>query len=138
MHVVAGRSAAIPTNFTSKELRGLMRNRLAVVAALLVGLAAGSVATAATGWKVMATKTAKGDVVTYGTVSAKTLNPNALAVRASGPANTIEWSMRCSGVADGNLAGKILPVSVESAAGCEMFVTATGDAGTLRLQLLRR
>lgn len=86
----------------------------------------------------MASKTVKGAVVTHTTVSAKTLNPNALAVRASGPAKTVEWSMRCSGFADGKLAGKILPVSVESAGGCELFVTATGDAGTLRLQLLRR
>lgn len=115
-----------------------MRNKLAVVVALLVGLVAGSVATAATGWKVMASKTVKGDVVTHTTVSAKTLNPNGLAVRASGSANAVEWSMRCSGFVDGNLAGKVLPLSVESAGGCELFVTATGDAGTLRLQLLRR
>ena len=86
-----------------------MRNRLAVVVALLVGLAAGSMATAATGWKVMASKTVKGDVVTYATVSGKTLNPNALAVRTSGPANAVEWSMRCAGGATGKLGGKILP-----------------------------
>lgn len=115
-----------------------MRNKLAVVVALLVGLVAGSMATAATGWKVMASKTVMGDLVTHTTVSAKTLNPNALAVRASGAANAVEWSLTCGGSARGKLAGKVLPVSVESAGGCEMFVTATGNAGKLRLQLLRR
>ena len=63
--VSRGRSAASPPDSLPKNMRGvLMSYRMAVIVALLVGLAAGSVATAATGWKVMATKTVKGDVVT--------------------------------------------------------------------------
>ena len=115
-----------------------MRNRIAVVAAALAGLVVGCAATAAADWKVMKTVTKRGSVVTYATASAKTLEPNALAVRASGPVKVVEWSVTCSGIGTSSSSGKTLEMSVQSANGCSVLATASGDAGTLRLQLLRR
>lgn len=110
-----------------------------LLAVLIAGLALGSTATAAVSWRVFATATDQGDYATYASANAKVVNPVALAVRAIGPAESVSWSLSCDGETKGTaLSGKVLAVSVVAAKSCSVYGSAFGEAGTLRLQLLRR
>lgn len=110
--------------------------RLLIV--LTLGLIVGSTATAAVGWRVFATASDQGDYSTYASANAKVINPNGLAVRAIGPVESVTWFLTCDGESKGALNGKILPVSVVAAKSCSLSGSAIGEAGTLRIQLMRR
>lgn len=106
---------------------------------LIAGLAFGATATAAVGWRVFATASDQGDFATYASANAKVLNPNGLAVRAIGPVESVTWSLSCDGQVKGaSLSGKIVAVSVAAAKSCSVYGSAMGEAGTLRIQLMRR
>lgn len=108
-----------------------------VGAALAAAFAAGSVATAATGWRVFATATDKGEYGTYVSADAKVVQPKALAVRASGKVSSVTWYLSCSGEREPAKAG-VFVVSVGTADTCSLSGSASGPAGTTRVELLRR
>ena len=111
-----------------------------VAAALLAGLVLGATATAATGWRVFATATDKGEYVTFASASASVQNPNALAVRAKGTSGPFEvsWFASCEGVTR-PAPGVAVPIGVSQSAKCSVNATATGSkGGTVRIELLRR
>jgi hypothetical protein len=105
---------------------------------LIAGLVIGSTATAATGWRVYATATDKGEYSTYASANSKVLKPAALAVRANGPVESVSWNLTCDGETKAaGLSGKVLTVSVATAKSCSVYGSAFGGTGTLRLQLVR-
>ena len=106
---------------------------------LTAGLLLGSTATAATGWRVFATATDNGEYGTYASANAKVLKPQALAVRATGPATSVSWTISCDGeVKRAGLSNVVVTAGVATAKSCTLYGSAFGDSGTLRVQLLRR
>lgn len=118
-----------------------MKKTLAPIGvALLVGLLVGATATAATGWRVFATATDKGEYVTFASASASVQNPNALAVRAKGTAGPFEisWFITCEGVLRPAV-GVAAQVGVPQSSKCSVNASASGTkGGTVRVELLRR
>ena len=111
-----------------------------LIGSLVLGLAIGSTATAATGWRVFATATDKGEYVTFASASASVQNPNALAVRAKGTSGPFEvsWFASCEGVVR-PAPGVAVPIGVPQSAKCSVNATASGSkGGTVRVELLRR
>lgn len=111
--------------------------RALVIITAVVAFAAGSAATAATGWRVFATANDQGEFSTFASANAKVLAPKALALRTSGPVNTVSWFLTCQGETKTTKAGISL-VAVNTADTCDLSGTVTGDEGKVRLQLLKR
>lgn len=110
---------------------------LTIILAIATAFAAGSVATAATGWKVFATANDSGDFATFANANAKVLLPKKLAIRTSGPVTSASWTLTCDGETKGRSSVGLLVVAVNTAKSCQVYGSAFGDAGRLRIQLLR-
>ena len=67
------------------------------------------------------------------------LNPNGLAIRTNGPVESVSWTLSCDGETKrAGLSGVVVVVSVPAAKSCSVYGSASGAAGTLRVQLLRK
>lgn len=114
-----------------------MRKMLLVLA---TGLALGSAATAATGWRVFATGTDRGDYGTFASAAASVQNPNALGIRVKGTSGPYEvnWMASCQGVTRPK-AGVAVQIGVPQSATCSVNASVLGSkGGTDKIELLRR
>jgi len=115
-----------------------MKKLIGLAAAMIAALVVGAAAEATVGWKVFATGTQPSEYGAYVSVSADVVAPRALAVRAS-KAGKVSWNIICSRDNVKAAANQVVQVDVAHSAKCTLFGNAvTEDAGTLRLQLLRR
>ena len=113
-----------------------MRN---VAIALLLGLAVGSTATAAEGWRVFGSGHDGGAYTSNADATGTVRNPNDLAfrVRGSGPF-AVTWSVSCDGATRAE-AGNIVRFRIAQARTCRLSATAAGSAaGEVHLDLLSR
>lgn len=113
-----------------------MRRTLAVITLAVAAFAAGSAATAATGWKVFATASDNSDFLAYATADSKVVAPKALALRVSGQVDEVSWYLSCDGKTKTRRSG-VSVVAVGTADTCTLSGTASGE-GLVRVQLLRR
>lgn len=108
-----------------------------LIGSMAVAFLVGAVAHAATPWKVFGTASDRGDY-TSAYVSAKVVSPRALAVRVSGPADDVSWTLICQGKTRVLQRAGLSLVAVNKADTCDVSAVAIGNAGNLRVQLLRR
>jgi hypothetical protein len=114
-----------------------MKRSLTLTAALLAAATFGGLATAASGWHVFATGQDAGDYGAYASASASASKPHGLAVRATAEAD-INWSLSCDGTTHVP-ANTLVVLSVGAAGSCRAYGSAsTNQAGTVKIQLLRR
>jgi hypothetical protein len=116
----------------------MKRSVLLVLLGLIMGVGAGSIASAATGWRVFATASDSGQYGAYASANADVLKPQALGVRTS-KASDVSWFLSCQGEKKRAKAGEIVLTTVATSKKCSLSGSAnTSDSGTLRVQLLRR
>jgi hypothetical protein len=116
----------------------MKRSMSILLAGLIVGGLAGSLAMASTGWRVFATASDSGQYGAYASADSDVLKPRALAVRVSRPAD-VSWYLSCQGERKGVKAGQIVLASVATSKKCSLGGSAsTSASGTLRVQLLKR
>jgi DNA-binding XRE family transcriptional regulator len=114
-----------------------MRTPLIVTAVAVAAFALGSVATAAISWRTFATASDKGEYGTYASADAKVVQPNGLAIRASGKVSSVNWFLSCSAAREPAKPG-VFVVSVATADTCSLSGSAVGPGGTTKIELLKR
>lgn len=114
-----------------------MKRAALITAVAVVAFAAGSIATAATGWRTFATAVDKSDFFTYASANAKTQQPNGLAVRATGAIENVSWNLNCEMDKKPARAG-LYVVSVATADSCSLSGSAIGGEGSAKIELLKR
>lgn len=111
-----------------------------IIVTLLAGLALGSTATAAVGWRVFASASDSGDYGTLASASASVVKPKALAARIIGTGGPFElsWYFTCEGEAH-PLSGQLVALTIAGSAKCSVSGMGDGaNGGSIRVQLLKR
>lgn len=115
-----------------------MTKTIGITAALVAAFAVGAAAQAAGGWRVFATGTDSSDYGAYVSANADVLHPQALAMRMTKPGK-ITWTLSCQSGDKPVAANQVIEVTVAAAKSCSLYGSGNTDqAGTLRVQLLRR